>query len=200
MFFEQPNVIASYGLLKAKYEDMFVGKVPLFEESPIPVKTPVSKPTKPKVSKEPKEEKSSKEPKSKKESSGNAEKKSKSGEAKEKKGDGSKKASPSSSNKKAAKAEPKPKKYGPIKFFKTLSITCGLVIKKCFNTIYVIFREKVVKQLTPAEIKQIEMEKRAKEREELKAQRKLVADFKKLWFKPKEDLEVEDLKVKKYSK
>lgn len=54
----------------------------------------------------------------------------------------------------------------------------------------------MVKQLTPAELKQIEMEKRAKEREQLKAQRKLVVDFKKLWFKPKEDLEVEDLKVK----
>lgn len=53
-----------------------------------------------------------------------------------------------------------------------------------------------MKQLTPAELKQLELEKKAKEREALKAQKKLVADFKKLWYKPKEDLEVEDLKVK----
>lgn len=56
--------------------------------------------------------------------------------------------------------------------------------------------DRVVKQLTPQELKQLELEKKAREREELKAQKKLVADFKKLWFKPKEDLEVEDLKVR----
>jgi len=49
--------------------------------------------------------------------------------------------------------------------------------------------------LTPQEIKQIEFEKKLKDREIAKEQKKLVIDFKKLWFKPKEDLEVEDLKA-----
>jgi len=53
----------------------------------------------------------------------------------------------------------------------------------------------MVKLLTPQEVKQIELERKAKEREVQKLQRKMIADFKKLWFKPKEDLEVEDLNV-----
>jgi hypothetical protein len=44
-------------------------------------------------------------------------------------------------------------------------------------------------------LKQLEIEMKIKEREQAKAQRKMIADFKKIWFKPREDLEVEDLKV-----
>jgi len=52
-----------------------------------------------------------------------------------------------------------------------------------------------VKQLSPEEIKIMELEMKRKEREKVKEQKKMIADFKKIWFKPKEDLEVEDLKV-----
>ncbi|ODM98981.1 Bromodomain adjacent to zinc finger domain protein 1A [Orchesella cincta] len=158
----KPIVITDYGLQKAKYDEMFIGKTPIFEESPAPVK-PVkdsSKSSKSKTPKEPKKEKSSME-----------KEKSKSGEKKAK-SDGKEKKSTSPANKtaKAGSAKSKAKPEAKSK------------------------KPKVEKQLTQQELKQLEMVKKAKEREKLKAQKKLVADFKKLWFKPKEDLEVEDLK------
>jgi len=51
--------------------------------------------------------------------------------------------------------------------------------------------------LSPEEEKQREFERKAKERETQKEEKKLTIDFKKLWMKPKEDLEVEDLQVTK---
>ncbi|CAL8080599.1 unnamed protein product [Orchesella dallaii] len=159
----KPSVMNSYGLLKAKYDDLFIGKPPLFEESAAPVKTVKDTPkSKSKPPKEPKKEKTGTEKeKIKKEP---AEKKAKN-DVKEKKTSSTTNKTPTGGSKKPkAKPEPKPKK------------------------------PKVEKQLTPQEIKQLELEKKAKEREKLKEQKKLVADFKKLWFKPKEDLEVEDLK------
>lgn len=80
--------------------------------------------------------------------------------------------------------------------FALLKLYCKLtkfyILKSLNDFITIVNREK---QLSPQELKQLELEKKLKEREELKAKKKLVADFKKLWYKPKEDLEVEDLKV-----
>ena len=52
-----------------------------------------------------------------------------------------------------------------------------------------------VKPLSPEQEKQRELERKAKERETQKEEKKLILEFKKLWMKPKEDLEVEDLQV-----
>jgi len=50
--------------------------------------------------------------------------------------------------------------------------------------------------LTPTELKQLEAAKKAEEKKKERERRKVIMEFKKLWFKPKEDLEVEDLKVR----
>jgi hypothetical protein len=68
-------------------------------------------------------------------------------------------------------------------------------IRSDYNVLICDFRKKVEVELSPQDLKQLEFERKFKEREQAKEQKKLVLDFKKLWFKPKEDLDVEDLKV-----
>ncbi|CAG7837595.1 unnamed protein product [Allacma fusca] len=186
------DVAKSLGLASCRFEDIFIGPSPKFEPSPAPA---------PRVSVSAQANKSSKQssPSRGKVPADGENKKKNASEPKPKirkdgqQPEGKKKPRSKSlepgSAKKSNKTTGQERKSGPVQ---------ANAIKERKKPGPKPKKDKVVEEkkveLTPQELKQIELERRAKEREKLRKEKKLIADFKKLWFKPKEDLEVEDLK------